>query len=59
MSQASREPFARSAGSPSRDVNGADITAGLHVPVHSGDRICVGAWTVITILAAPELAPQP
>jgi pSer/pThr/pTyr-binding forkhead associated (FHA) protein len=31
-------------------VNGADIAAGIRVPVHSGDRICVGAWTVLTIL---------
>jgi FHA domain len=31
-------------------VNGADIAAGRRVPVRNGDRICVGAWTVITIL---------
>jgi hypothetical protein len=40
-------------------VNGADIAAGMRVPVHSGDRICLGAWTVLTVLAAPEPMSQP
>jgi pSer/pThr/pTyr-binding forkhead associated (FHA) protein len=30
-------------------VNGADIPAGVRVPLHDGDRICLGAWTVITV----------
>jgi pSer/pThr/pTyr-binding forkhead associated (FHA) protein len=30
-------------------VNGNEIVAGVRVPVHGGDRIHVGAWTVITI----------
>jgi hypothetical protein len=32
-------------------LNGADIATGIRVPVRDGDRICVGAWTVLTILA--------
>ena len=40
-------------------LNGADIATGRRVPVRNGDRICVGAWTVLTILAAPEPTPQP
>ncbi len=30
-------------------VNGAEITAGVSVPLHDGDRVCLGAWTVLTI----------
>jgi hypothetical protein len=30
-------------------VNGDDIASGVEVPLHSGDRVCVGAWTVLTI----------
>jgi hypothetical protein len=30
-------------------VNGGDIASGVEVPLHSGDRVCVGAWTVLTI----------
>jgi FHA domain len=30
-------------------VNGSEITAGTRVPLHEGDRIHIGAWTVITI----------
>jgi FHA domain len=33
-------------------VNGAEIAAGMRVPLHDGDRICLGAWTVITIRAS-------
>jgi hypothetical protein len=32
-------------------VNGTEIAAGLRVPLHDGDRIHLGAWTVITIHA--------
>jgi FHA domain len=32
-------------------VNGSDIAAGVRVPLHSGDRVSVGAWTVLTIRA--------
>jgi hypothetical protein len=30
-------------------VNGGEITAGVRLPLHDGDRIHLGAWTVITI----------
>jgi FHA domain len=33
-------------------VNGTEIAAGVRVPVHDGDRIHLGAWTVITIRAS-------
>jgi hypothetical protein len=32
-------------------LNGSEITAGVRVPLHDGDRIHLGAWTVITIRA--------
>jgi pSer/pThr/pTyr-binding forkhead associated (FHA) protein len=32
-------------------VNGGEITTGARVPLRDGDRIHVGAWTVITIHA--------
>jgi pSer/pThr/pTyr-binding forkhead associated (FHA) protein len=32
-------------------VNGTEIAAGVRVPVRDGDRIHIGAWTVITIHA--------
>jgi hypothetical protein len=32
-------------------VNGGEIPGGVQVPLHDGDRICVGAWTVLTIQA--------
>ncbi|HVB44956.1 MAG TPA: FHA domain-containing protein [Streptosporangiaceae bacterium] len=32
-------------------VNGTEIAAGVRVPLHDGDRIHIGAWTVITIQA--------
>jgi len=32
-------------------VNGTEIAAGVRVPLHDGDRIHLGAWTVITIRA--------
>jgi hypothetical protein len=32
-------------------VNGTEIAAGVRVPLHDGDRIYLGAWTVITIHA--------
>ena len=34
-------------------VNGGEIVAGVRVPLHDGDRIGVGAWTVLTIQAPP------
>jgi FHA domain len=34
-------------------VNGGEIVAGVRVPLHDGDRICLGAWTVLTIQAPP------
>jgi len=33
-------------------VNGAEIAAGVRVPLHDGDRIHLGAWTAITIRAS-------
>ena len=33
-------------------VNGSDVAAGARVPLHDGDRIHLGAWTVITIRAS-------
>jgi hypothetical protein len=30
-------------------VNGREVTAGVRLPLHDGDRIHLGAWTVITI----------
>ncbi len=33
-------------------VNGTEIAAGVRVPLHDGDRIHLGAWTVITIRAS-------
>jgi hypothetical protein len=30
-------------------VNAGEIVAGVRVPLHDGDRICVGAWTVLTL----------
>jgi hypothetical protein len=32
-------------------VNGRDIPVGVTVPLHDGDRICIGGWTVVTIQA--------
>jgi len=32
-------------------VNGTEIAAGVRVPLHDGDRIHLGAWTIITIHA--------
>lgn len=32
-------------------VNGNDIELGVPVPLHPGDRIAIGAWTVLTIQA--------
>jgi hypothetical protein len=32
-------------------VNGREIPAGVAVPLHDGDRICIGGWTVLTIHA--------
>ena len=32
-------------------VNGREITAGVRLPLHDGDRIHLGAWTLITIQA--------
>jgi pSer/pThr/pTyr-binding forkhead associated (FHA) protein len=33
-------------------VNGDDISTGVEVPLHSGDRVSLGAWTVLTIQSA-------
>jgi FHA domain len=33
-------------------VNGREIAAGSRVRLRDGDRICIGAWTVLTIQAA-------
>lgn len=33
-------------------INGREIPAGQLVPLRSGDAICIGAWTAITIVAA-------
>jgi hypothetical protein len=30
-------------------VNGTDVVTGVPVPLHPGDRVSVGAWTVLTI----------
>jgi hypothetical protein len=30
-------------------VNGREMAAGSRVPLQDGDRICVGAWTMLTI----------
>ncbi|HXP21945.1 MAG TPA: FHA domain-containing protein [Streptosporangiaceae bacterium] len=30
-------------------VNGDDIATGMPVPLADGDRVCVGAWTLLTI----------
>jgi hypothetical protein len=32
-------------------VNGGDIPGGVKVPLHRGDQVHVGAWTVLTIVA--------
>ena len=32
-------------------VNGREIAAGKRVPLRDGDRIYVGAWTVLTVRA--------
>jgi ketosteroid isomerase-like protein len=34
-------------------VNGGEIVTGVRVPLRDGDRICVGAWTVLTMQAPP------
>ena len=31
-------------------VNGGDIPGGVKVPLHSGDQVHVGAWTLLTIV---------
>ncbi len=32
-------------------VNDGEIVSGVRVPLHDGDRVCVGAWTVLTMRA--------
>ena len=32
-------------------VNSGEIVTGVRVPLHDGDRVCVGAWTVLTVQA--------
>lgn len=39
-------------------VNGTGIPAGQPVPLSSGDSICIGAWTAITLLAR-SISPKP
>ncbi len=34
-------------------VNGNELVTGVSYPLHQGDRVCIGAWTVLTI-DAPE-----
>jgi FHA domain len=38
-------------------VNTGEIVPGVRVPLHDGDRICVGAWTVLTIQAPAATLP--
>jgi predicted component of type VI protein secretion system len=38
-------------------VNGGDIPGGVKVPLHSGDQVHVGAWTLLTIV--PTASPAP
>ena len=38
-------------------VNDGEIPGGVQVPLHDGDRIGVGAWTVLTILAPAPAEP--
>jgi pSer/pThr/pTyr-binding forkhead associated (FHA) protein len=33
-------------------VNGREMATGARVRLHEGDRVCLGAWTVLTIRAA-------
>jgi hypothetical protein len=33
-------------------VNGHEVAPGVRVPLHDGDRVCVGAWTMLTIRTA-------
>jgi hypothetical protein len=30
-------------------VNGTELETGAPVPLHAGDRVCLGAWTVLTV----------
>jgi hypothetical protein len=32
-------------------VNSGEIVTGVRVPLHDGDRVCLGAWTVLTMQA--------
>jgi pSer/pThr/pTyr-binding forkhead associated (FHA) protein len=32
-------------------VNGGPIASNVRVPLHDGDRIAIGAWTVLTIMS--------
>jgi len=32
-------------------VNGREIESGKPVPLHDGDRVCLGAWTALTFHA--------
>jgi pSer/pThr/pTyr-binding forkhead associated (FHA) protein len=39
-------------GSPNGiQVNGKDVPSGTAVPLRAGDRIHLGAWTLITIVS--------
>jgi hypothetical protein len=33
-------------------VNGNELSVGVRTPLHDGDRICLGAWTLLTIQSA-------
>jgi hypothetical protein len=40
-------------------VNGGEVIPGVRVPLRDGDRICVGAWTVLTIRAFRPSGQRP
>ena len=40
-------------------VNGGEVVPGVRVPLRDGDRICVGAWTVLTIRAYRPSGQRP
>jgi hypothetical protein len=40
-------------------VNGGGFEPGVAIPLQPGDRICIGAWTAITIESRPPTAVAP
>jgi hypothetical protein len=36
---------------PEIDLTGPPVDPGVAVPLRPGDRICIGAWTVLTVEA--------